>query len=361
MNFKLLNILLASFIVLLSCKNKVQPFPEHFTTIEEIGEYYINQPGNVGLSIGIINDSIVQTFHFGKIAVYDSIAPTDSSFYEIGSITKTFTALAFAILNENEKFKQELNRDIVFEYTQNPNFKTTSLTQLMTHTSGLTKVPTNLLPANPLKLVKTSRNPYKDYSREDFFEYLKDCKLKNQGVFQYSNSGPTLLGIILSEVYGKGYMDMLRELFLHKIGMTNTAYPLDSNSQKLLVKAHTNRGAVTEHWEFDCMAPSGALRSNTTEMLNYLKFWIQENENPTLQRARNTALKLQHSDKEMSIAYGWIYEKLNSEQYFYWHNGATGGFRTFTGFVPSSKKGVVIMSNTGNQVDDAGRAILKIL
>jgi CubicO group peptidase (beta-lactamase class C family) len=155
----------------------------------------------------------------------------------------------------------------------------------------------------------------------------------------------------------------LKERFLTKIGMSRTFYPLDEASQKQLVKPHTNRGAITEHWEFASLGAAGALRSNTLEMLEFLKFWTNENGDSTLEKARKKALSVQYSDEDIALAYGWMYSNLNkdSEQKIYWHNGGTGGFRTFTGFVEGQKKGVIIMSNTSNQVDDAGMAILRIL
>ena len=59
----------------------------------------------------------------------------------------------------------------------------------------------------------------------------------------------------------------------------------------------------------------------------------------------------------VGIALGWHTDTRHGSA-ITWHNGATGGFHSFVGFDTNTRRGVVVLSNSGASIDDIGRHIL---
>ena len=74
------------------------------------------------------------------------------------------------------------------------------------------------------------------------------------------------------------------------------------------------------------------------------------------------AMELSHKvrhDKagELSVAMAWHVKKGDNGDVI-WHNGGTGGYRTFAGFVKETGKGVVLLTNSSTGADDIGFYLL---
>jgi D-alanyl-D-alanine-carboxypeptidase/D-alanyl-D-alanine-endopeptidase len=60
----------------------------------------------------------------------------------------------------------------------------------------------------------------------------------------------------------------------------------------------------------------------------------------------------------LQIAMGWhLFHQFGTE--IVWHNGGTGGYRTFAGYTPANKRAVVVLTNTNFDSDDIGRHLLE--
>jgi CubicO group peptidase (beta-lactamase class C family) len=124
-----------------------------------------------------------------------------------------------------------------------------------------------------------------------------------------------------------------------------------------LALGHDVQGHVVPNWDLPTLAGAGAIRSTTNDMLKFLEANLHP-ERGGLQRAMAFAQKDRAPAGNMRIGLNWLTTYAGTDT-IVWHNGGTGGYRTFLGFEPSRKIGVVVMTNTtGVGADDIGFHLL---
>jgi len=115
------------------------------------------------------------------------------------------------------------------------------------------------------------------------------------------------------------------------------------------------------NWDLPTLAGAGALRSTLDDMLRFLRAAMDM---PTSPLAPAFALMLASrrpaGGPTQEIGLGWIVSTNSSGRQIVWHNGGTGGYRSFIGFDPKARTGVVLLSNTSTPVgvDDIGMHLL---
>jgi CubicO group peptidase (beta-lactamase class C family) len=266
-----------------------------------------------------------------------------NSVFEIGSITKVFTATVLASMVEEGKVRFD---DPVQKYlpasVRMParNGKQITLALLAEQRSGLPRLPDNLKPADPA-------NPYADYSVPQLYDFLSRYQLtRDPGEsFEYSNLGVGLLGHVLSLASGKSYEALVRERVTAPLGMTHTSIALTPWMRDHLVLGHDPQGSVVANWDLPTLAGAGAIRSTALDMLKFVDAYLHPPRSP-LGRAMSVAQRERAAaGTGMSIGLNWLIMHAGADT-IVWHNGGTGGYRTFVGFAPSRKVGVVVLTNS---------------
>lgn len=339
----------ASFIPKLAAKDK------GVALISDIVEHHLKQQKLVGVSIVLVENSKLSHLSFGKLSKGKSQLITPNSIFEIGSISKTFTAAALASMVKHGKVS--LN-DPVQKYlpktVQLPNWKGQPITleSLSNHTSGLPRLPDNLPLSDPT-------DPYADYTIDLMYAFLSSFELKRDiGVqVEYSNLGTGLLGHVLALIDKKTFEDMIIDRILHPLGMNNTSVSIVDTEKFPLSDGHNQLLSKVKYWNLETLAGAGAIKSNGNDMGKYLKAQI---ENEPL----NDILALTHEQttpsqpNRLKLGLGWFIDESNNENVL-WHNGQTGGFSSFIGFNKAEKRGIVILTNSINSLDKLGMAYLK--
>lgn len=284
--------------------------------------------------------------------------PLDSnSVFEIGSISKVFTATLLAQLVQEGKLSlddpaQKFLPASVHLPTRNG--KSITLGQLSQQNSGLPRMPSNFHPANPA-------NPYADYSVAQMYEFLSGYELpRDPGQqFEYSNLGVGLLGHILSLATKTPYEQLARERIWAPLGMTHTAITLTPWMKEHLALGHDAKGDVTANWDLPTLAGAGAIRSTIADMLKFADANLHPERGP-LQQAMAFAHKERAPAGAAALAIGlnWISLHAGADTVV-WHNGGTGGYRTYIGLEPSHNTAVVVLTNSGGEgPDDIGAHLL---
>src|ERR1700752_999149 len=151
---------------------------------------------SVGIVVGLVDEKGVRVISVGKPSLDGKQALDGNSIFEIGSVTKVFTATLLADMVERGEVKLS---DPISKYlprtvkTPTRDGKEITLLDLATQTSGLPRLPTNFAPKDP-------RNPYADYSVDQLYAFLSGYTL-TRGIgekYDYSNVGVGLLGHILA-------------------------------------------------------------------------------------------------------------------------------------------------------------------
>ena len=276
--------------------------------------------------------------------------------FEIGSITKVFTSTVLAQRAAQGDLGLDTRLDEVMDAKPawaNPGVGAVTLRQLATHTSGLPRLP---LDANFLGgMVRSLHNPYANYSEADMWTYVRQLPLevKLDRPVAYSNLGVGLLGQALASLDKMSYSDMVTARILAPLGMTATGIGLSTDRVPFMAQGHSASLLPVPLWDLPSMPGAGALRSSTRDMARFLQAHMQG----TLAGASATHSAQVRIDDTQSVALGWFIEQRHGEE-IHWHNGGTGGFRAFAGFNLKSGKGVVVLSNVSQGVDDIGLHLL---
>ena len=307
-----------------------------------------------GIVVGIIRpDGSRQVIAYSKPG-----QPTldGESVFEIGSITKAFTGILLAEMQaRGELTLDEPVAALLPPGTRIPerNGKVITLEDLSTQSSGLPRLPTNMTFANPA-------NPYADYSDSLLFGFLAGYTLpRDIGTqYEYSNLGVGLLGNALARRAKKPYEDLVRERILTPLGMKDTRIALTPDLQRRVAQGHDAEGKPVPLWDLNALQGAGALRSTANDMLTFLAANISGAPG-TLGMGLVTARQSRRpaGPPALTIGLGWHILTRNG-LHVVWHNGGTGGYRTFAGFDPDRKIGVVVLTNAVSDNDDIGFYLL---
>ena len=309
---------------------------------------------NVGIVVGLIDADGTQYYSFGTKSLATKEKVDEHSVFEIGSISKTFTGILLADQVVKGKIKLD---DPVQAYlpegvtVPTRNGEAIQLVHLSNHTSALPRMPSNFNSANPA-------NPFADYSKKAMYEFLTSYTLTRDigSQYEYSNYAVGLLGHILAQQQKMTYEELMVKAIATPLKMKDTRVTLTPKMEKNLAKGHSGRQEV-ENWDIPTLGGAGAIRSTAVDMLKYLAA------NMGLQKSDlYPAMQLSHKNtrKEASqpvVGLGWHTANVSDTEVI-WHNGGTGGYRTFTGFVKGGKKGVVVLANSTASVDDIGLHLL---
>ncbi len=308
----------------------------------------------VAIVVGVIEPAGRRVVAYGSLAKDDKRSPDGDTVFEIGSVTKVFTSLLLADMAQRGEVALT---DPVAKYLPSGvkmperGGRVITLEDLARHRSGLPRLPTNLeVNADP-------KNPYAHYTVKQLYEFLSSYSLPRDpgGLFEYSNLGGGLLGHVLSLASGKDYESLVQSRICRPLRMSRTAITLSPDMQSRLAPGHDSRLERTPNWDIPTLAGAGALRSTANDMLSFLAAQLGYT-NPELAPAiAVTRSNWQPANAGMEIGLGWLKRPKKGSEVI-WHNGGTGGYRSFAGFDPKARAGVVVLTNvyTAAGVDDLG-------
>lgn len=309
---------------------------------------------NPSIAIGIIDKDGPQYYLFGTKT--DGGQPVDEhTIYEIGSISKTFTGilLAQAILDGQVKADDPAQNHLPSTVKlPTKDGKQITLGHLSDHTSALAPMPNNLTPKDPA-------NPYADYTVEQMYTFINGYTLPRVigSKYEYSNLAQGLLGHILSLKAGTSYEALTLSKIANPLGMKETKITFDDKMKQNLAMGYSH-GEQVSNWDIPTLAGAGAIRSSVHDMLIYLQA------NMGLKKSKlYPAMQLSHQVRHdkvgggTRVGLGWHISK-GADGDVIWHNGGTGGYRSFAGFVKETGKGVVVLTNSDEDADDLGFHLL---
>lgn len=275
-------------------------------------------------------------------------SPSENTTFEIGSVTKTLTALLLAELARTGDVRLH---DPISAYLplaavpRKASAAAVTLEQLATHTSGLPPLPANFdFPNDPQRW----RNPYSDYHLDDLYRATATLELIAEPGAQvaYSNFGIGLLGQLLANAAGHDYAELLVERICRPLGMTDTAAApgLDTPT------GHDLDGHPTPPFAIPGLAGSGVLRCSPGDLLCYVGALLNPESSPLAFSLRLVQTPRRVAEGRQSIGLVWNHRRFRFGDLIF-HGGATAGFMTFVGFSPSASSAVFALRN-GAQSDD---------
>ncbi|MEK6481526.1 serine hydrolase [Catalinimonas sp. 4WD22] len=323
------------------------------TEVVESIEKRIAEDITPSIAIALIDSSGVQYYNFGKTE--EAGKPVDeNSIYEIGSISKVFTGILLAqqVLDGAINLDDDISTllpDSISVPTMGEDVITFG--HLTDHTSGLPRMPDNFTPANP-------QNPFADYTVEQIYTFISTYEpVRAVGAeYEYSNFAQGLLGHLLAENQNTTYEDLMVQTIAEPLEMNDTRINFTQSMKDHLALGHSGN-KVVESWDIPTLAGAGGIRSSSSDMAKFISANLGFVNTP-LYEAMEMTHKPRHSKANgMSVGMGW-HIKLGEQGDVIWHNGGTGGYRTFVGFVKETGKGVVLLTNSATSSDDIGFHLL---
>ncbi|MFQ4136160.1 serine hydrolase domain-containing protein [Nodosilinea sp. PGN35] len=311
------------------------------TLQQQVNDYAAQSRGSQAVAALRITPEGTETALAGQTGNPTHPLPTADTLFEIGSITKVFTALLLAAQVHQGALTLDTPADTLLS---------TSLTlqSLASHTAGLPRLPLSrffwslLYPANP----------YRGSQPRELHRAIATAD-PDPTTCQYSNLGPALLGQRLATAAGQPYETLVQTQVLTPLGLTDTHFDLDAETEARLAQGHRENTLATANWQFDAYAPAGGLKSTLTDMGQFLAAAMAADWPPLA-----LSLQPQSEDCEPNFGLGWIFTELEGAPLIM-HNGRTGGYYAFVGWLPDAERGLVLLTNTSDpQGDGVATALL---
>jgi CubicO group peptidase (beta-lactamase class C family) len=275
---------------------------------------------------------------FGKANLELDVNATTENVFQLGSMTKQFTAVSILMLEDQEKLKTS---DAIVKYVpEYPNGDHITIHHLLTHTSGI-KDFTKMKSLNEIAQKEMTPKMMVDFFKSEPVNFLPGEK------FEYNNAGYVLLGHIIELVSHETYEDFIRKNIFEKIGMTHSYYASD---RKVIGKraygyqkkesGYVNKTMIS----FSVPFASGSLMSTADDMLKWQNALNQNLLLTSLSTKKVFSKYTLNNGETFTYGYGWHLREINgipSRE----HGGSVFGFKTMGVYIPSEDLYAIGFSN----------------
>ena len=349
---KLLAVLSILCVVLLSSGAGAQtPAPAPSDDVQALIDRRVAEFPGTGMVLGIIDHGKTSTYTSG---VTGTSAPlNEHTVFEIGSVTKTFTATLLASMVAEKRVRLD---DPVQKYlpqgvrVPGKDGKQITLLTLAEQDSGLPRMPSNIN-------VGDGADPYATYDSAQLYDFLSHYTLtRDPGTqYEYSNYGVGLLGTALANQAKTTYAQLVTKRIFAPLGMRESSVAIAPAPAAGLAQGHDGDGDPVHAWTFKSLAPAGGIRSTLSDMIAYLRANMGSGPLAAPSAFAQRPRKMLPPEMGGSIGLIWM---TGSHSGTTWHNGETGGFHSFIGVSKDRTRGVVILWNDAFSVDDIGLHLL---
>ena len=323
--------------------------------VERIGA----NENDVGIIVGVIGPQGRRIVSFGHRNAGNSRPLDGDTVFEIGSVTKAFTALLLADMVEK---KEVALADPVAKYlpadakVPERNGRSIALVDLATHTSGLPFMPENAPPLNDPAAAK--------YSAADLKQYVAGFQLKRDigSEWEYSNIGYWVLSEALSSRAGRDYETLMRNRVIASLKLANTDFSTSTKMKTNLAAGHDAAlqpaPVVSALPIYSLMPAAGGLYSTANDLLKFLAVAMGYERSPVSRAIDSTVSTRRPTGGGNEQALGWSVIGKGDDQLIY-RDGGTYGFASSMAWDPKKRIGVVVLSNQQGDVNDIARHLLR--
>lgn len=290
-----------------------------------------------GLAYARIEDGEVFVRGFGEKAKGDGESVSADTLFPIGSVTKSFTALAIMQLVEAEDLALDdpISAHIA-AFAGSPASEVTLL-QLLNHTSGYSTVQGN------------SYHAQADASQLGLVEYAEQLALVTPArtpgaVWEYSNANYQILGAVIEQTSGQSYADYIDQHIFEPLGMADSVVAVGADPTAMVTGHRPWFGGVRSSSGgegYSINAPAGGIAASARDMGLYLAMWLSGEDDILLAKAKARMIKPSGPASPL-YGLGWSIDPALGTVY---HTGLVPGAETLASFNPTERKGVVVMVN----------------
>lgn len=315
------------------------------TLASSLGRDFVARPPHVGLSIGIIYKGERKRFNFGSTDIDQPVPPNARTIYELASLTKSHTGmlLARAVMDRKLALDDDVRRYLPagfdkLSFAGHP----IRIVDLANHTSGL---PKNLPAFGPGPTPDKILAQYAGMTRERFLKAVSGVRLERRpgSSYAYSNTGTQLLGVVLENVYGLPYDELVSRVITGPLQMPDTVTTVAPENAGRYAKRYDGHGNPMPELSFWRTIPAaGFLKSTIDDQLRYMA-WNLDESDPVVALAHRVTFR--HTDERGDdIGLYWFVNSKNGKRLVR-HGGGSFGTTGFELLYPDSKLGIVLLAN----------------
>ena len=322
----------------LSCAPYTEQFAPSHAIDTMFSEY--SQSGVPGASLSIIKDGrVLYSKAYGLADVAGHVPATTGTNYRLASVTKQFTATAILMLAERGKFSLDTPLSEVLPGT--PSYAhDVRIRHLLNHTSGLVDYE-DLIPDSQTVQVLDA-DVLKLLNKVDSLYFPPGSK------FRYSNSGYTLLALVVEAVSGEPFARFLKENIFDPLGMKHTiAYQegISTVDNRAFGHSRTDTGFVqTDQSATSAVLGDGGIYSSVEDLFK----WDQDLSGNRLisnsLRQQSFTPAVLNDGSKTKYGFGWYVEPYKSHESIY-HTGSTRGFRNAIFRLSDQQLTIIILTN----------------
>lgn len=304
--------------------------------IDSILSFYNNK--------NLFNGTVLITSE-GKTILHKSYnnAITDNklnSQFRIGSLSKTFTSMIIAKLENEGKLKYH---DSINKYLSNYINGNITIHQLLSHQSG---IPNYLANGDYLKQIFI-----KEYTLEELVnQFCSDALEFQSGTkFEYSNSNFVILSLIAERILNKKYKDILNEYIFKLLNMTDTYFGNNIDNTNLVTGFMY--GKPESKYHIENVGGAGGVTSTTADLLKWSNALDTSQLIPTSKIEQLIKPKTEYNDWDAYYGYGWMIDRYmfrsSKKHKIYYHPGTDFGFYSMFVKQPDNGITIILLNNTG--------------
>lgn len=313
-----------------------------------------NSRGFKSLSVMRISDGQTSFAGLGSPDDEHPDPPSPQTRYELGSITKTFTALLLADAIDRGEITLDDTLASQLPELQGTEAGSVTIAELAEHRSGLPRLLPSQMAGALVGSLGTA-NPY-DMGTTELLAQAREVPLAGRGEYAYSNLGVALLGHALARAGdASSWPELAQSRLFEPLGMNQTniatnraEVPADG------VRGYRQNGRMPETWYGQGYTPMGCCTWTTTaDMARYAQALL-DNRAPGM-----AALEPRAEAGKQKIGMLWMTAPAtDDESEVVWHNGGTGGGMTWFGLDRAAGTATLVMGNSGRSVDALGKSLL---
>ncbi|MHC5063286.1 MAG: serine hydrolase domain-containing protein [Planctomycetota bacterium] len=328
-------------------------------------EAIMQAQGIPGVCVGIIRgEDVLYRRAFGMRDLATGEAMTCETLFQVGSVSKTFTATMMAELMEGDLLSLEdpLQVYLPEDLALDEGLAEITLLQLASHSSGLPRNPVNRrdLPDSPGVMLP--------YSINELYAGLEKTSLKQApgSRWDYSNLGYAILGHVLEQASGEDYATLLQEKIVGPLALEDTGiYP--SEAQEARMATHywpeDKERQGRKRWIFGEVVGFGGVFSNLDDLASYIRAWYQGEYGPlglsaeTFETLQTPVIPID-ANRGRNMSPGWFIDSFPGVGAIIGHGGEVDGHSCCVAYLPEQKAGIIVLANMGG---NSAEAIIQVV
>jgi D-alanyl-D-alanine carboxypeptidase len=307
--------------------------------------------GKVAPGAGVVvrNRKVLFTKGYGLADVDAGTPVSETTAFQIASVTKQFTAVGVMLLVEKGKVRLD---DPLSKYVPEVPAKWGGVTirQLLNQVSGI-----------PNYNAGERLDPNKVYKKAEIIDVMRDVRMSFEpgAGWEYSNTNYFLLGMVIEKASGKAYADFMREQVFKPLGMNSTLVNAKGVAVPNAASGYSpsqGKWVRTEIGDPGLPYAAGAIVSTPADMARWA---VAVSDGKLLREASWSeafAAGKTADGKPTNYGFGWYTAKFGDVPYFY-HSGGIAGFGAYHARFPADNLSVVVMTNTVGTSTQIGQEI----